>query len=1281
MAKEQCPISTDQLEFNNLVQSKQTEVIKSFWKVFSNDYGLKENQLDALKKSLNQLNLKLRRQENDKDSRKNIKLTKRQIKEIEQRLVDEPKKRPIIKRIEKMLINHVTHLQESQLFGEHVKPLTIFSVLKETMSIPRSIRFDKLSELDSGTLASIERQVSRELHELKKRSEKESKLSWFQDMVMHPLAVSRQFDPTGNSYELMKNTIELAQNAYSSRAGYENTLNDIQLNVEDIVLNEKQQSGPGGAYMFLHDIGDVAATEDDLEQSKKNLYEFLHDIGDNQLVKLIPSPIVGKNLEGELVWTDEFKKKREQLDGTVRSDLDIWKEKIDKQAKSGLNASGDIQKYVHKVGETEIVYYYLMIERKDDRGRVFNVAYEVPYQKFTTESGNIVDRLEFAPHQMNTEFWTAFRERKPSEHLAGISYVDQLNRPQIATGRMQSGWYRATDYKTVIGKKTNKKQMQSGETFTGQTYIDYEMDEDMNNQERNFGIPDAIWDSHAELDKMFQEVAQDIYDANVEVNNRILNVLKKKFKGKDIDLQTDNIPEMIAEAFGVDVDMLNMNFYITGKDLQTAKIHTFNNDFSTRKNYRPIMYSDPDKMYFLLKSREKAHSALKRLKGEKANLETQELTKDIMTKKRILNKQIEDMESVYKNEDLTVGRVLGTQESAPKVNQVTAIKAAKHRSNSSNPLKKTDIVELNGEPQEVVISNGKRKDAQVFNDYLQQTFVSIQQNKVKLDLLEAITNGMPESIKEYAIDQTKAALGRDDIKGLGFFGLDFSDKGKGIFGIDLTESDLGYYLDVNNKITSANLLKGPMTAVTNNFQRFGYATLSDFETMRKARDWRIRDKNGEASKAAAYAGITDEIQTLADGLVPGSLSAEGQEHWASGFWNKTIMAGLLLSSSRGDFTKKMLRSNNMTSRWWRKIADFMISKDYSKFRIDLKKPLSEQQQELFKAREEALGDIWLLTRGLQDAIKGGKEGKAEERAINKKLGRTFSDSVINSHLKFSLGGGAIVRLATGKGWKELRFSDSEKFMRIEALYIAAQELKKSGSIDPDLKGVSIYQHPKVVAHARLLVNNVMFSMSQANLSKMFRGRVGKTLFKFKPYMWNQMGAEWNIIQSYIDELKNKNLTKRERYNVLKGLMTNPKGKSQEQMRNMLFWRGITTFFSTIGTHWIFGAKIQRQLTRRLFGYSGSNAASRGLEFQLVKVPLNAFLTSLMFMGAIDEDEKVYEETYRNFIPLIFNIFIDTLSGDDAFKGVRVYSKGLYEMIEAMKYMMKDHNKVASSGYY
>ena len=1298
-----CNLDKDYLDFNNAILTKKEEVIKAYWEVFKNSYGLNDEQAGALEESINQIQLKIRRLKRAinkgtggrtvvSENKKKYDSLQRQLVELEKKFAEYAPKRKIIKRIEKMIVNHVMHVQENGLFKEMVDPVTLMKVMKDTMQLPRSIMFDKLSDLDNSTLLSIESQMASELHTLKQLSEKESKLTWYQDQIMHPLAISRMLDPTGNSYKVIKSTIDLATNAYSSRSQYEVVVSEVMQSIATLVGGDKNGDYP---FMFMHDVGDLKPTEEDQAISMDNIVKFLHEIGDKELVKLIPRPIVGYNAAGELTYTKDFLTKREQSDGSIKSDYTLWREAIQRQIDSGLEASGDIQKYTHRVGDQERTYYYLMIERTDEEGRVFNVAYEVPFEEFETKSGDKVDRLTFPPNKKNVKKYQEWFQRNPSEHLGGVFKYDvKTGEAVLEPGRMIPGWYRARDYKNFTGLKSGKKQREKGEKFTGQTYIDYQIDEDMNNQERKsgygkksvFGMPAELFDLHHKLNEMFQQVAQDIIENNKKIEARMKIVLKNIVGGDEekIDLRKININELIAEKMNVDIDLLNMNINVTGNTLKDARIWTVNSEFSERRNYMPIIYSDPDKISMLLKSRQKAISMRDKVQKDYDRVKNEVATEENVKEKNKLKDRLKELNTLVVHEDATVKRVLGMSPNVPKVNQITAVKAAKHRSSQSNPLEQTTEVTVNGETTTEVTNHGRRKDSGVFSDYLQQTYISMEQNEVKMQLLEALDKGMSETMKEYTIDQVKASFGRDDVKA-GFLFLDYSDV-KMMLNETGTLNDVGYLLDVNNKLLSANLLKSPVTALVNNFQRMGYGIVSDMGLVLDAMEWRTNPANAkEVRDAAAFAGITDEITTIADGLIPGNLSAEGQEHWLSGFWNKAIMGALVLSSSRSDFIKKTLRGSGMVATFWQKTADFLVYQDVSRFGIDIKKPLSEQQQQLFEAREEALSDMWLLTRGL--AIVDEDTGevidlipKEERPYLDKKLGRTFANNIINSHLQFSLQGGALMHL-WGARPGMLKFTESEKNMRIESLYIAAEELKRKGTIDPELKSINLYKHPKVVAHARLLVNNVMFSMSTANLPKMFRGKIGKTLFKFKPYMWNQMGAEYNIMQSWWYNVANENLNIADRMNVIKDTLINPKGPEQKQMRSLFVTRGLATAVTTTGTHMIFGAKFARTIMRRMFGYAGVNVATRGADFQIMKVLMNAFLTGLMFSGAWgDEDEKVYQEFRRNFYPIFVNIILDTWRGEDPWRGVRVYSTGLYNMIDMIR-EFKNSQKVATRGMY
>ena len=115
MAKEQCPTTTEQLSFNNIVNSKRIEARAAYFKVFSNDYGLGIAMADNYKESINRFKLQVRKlqRKSDKESKKEVKIINRQIKDMTFKLDEFKDKKPILKRIEKLLMNLILQLQNS----------------------------------------------------------------------------------------------------------------------------------------------------------------------------------------------------------------------------------------------------------------------------------------------------------------------------------------------------------------------------------------------------------------------------------------------------------------------------------------------------------------------------------------------------------------------------------------------------------------------------------------------------------------------------------------------------------------------------------------------------------------------------------------------------------------------------------------------------------------------------------------------------------------------------------------------------------------------------------------------------------------------------------------------------------------------------------------------------------------------------------------------------------------------------------------------------------------
>jgi hypothetical protein len=47
------------------------------------------------------------------------------------------------------------------------------------------------------------------------------------------------------------------------------------------------------------------------------------------------------------------------------------------------------------------------------------------------------------------------------------------------------------------------------------------------------------------------------------------------------------------------------------------------------------------------------------------------------------------------------------------------------------------------------------------------------------------------------------------------------------------------------------------------------------------------------------------------------------------------------------------------------------------------------------------------------------------------------------------------------------------------------------------------------------------------------------------------------------------------------------------------------------------------------------------------------------MGDDDEEEAIYQNAARYFLPVFVNVAIDTFTGDDPLKGLQIYSKGAH----------------------
>jgi hypothetical protein len=237
-------------------------------------------------------------------------------------------------------------------------------------------------------------------------------------------------------------------------------------------------------------------------------------------------------------------------------------------------------------------------------------------------------------------------------------------------------------------------------------------------------------------------------------------------------------------------------------------------------------------------------------------------------------------------------------------------------------------------------------------------------------------------------------------------------------------------------------------------------------------------------------------------------------------------------------------------------------------------------------------------------------------------------------------------------------------MREEAALIGAYLAWQNGLIPTEEMDDydSPLLHPIALNAGREMVYATMFGMSQQFLSKMFRGAIGQTIWKFKPYQWHQMRAEWKYFDTYKKSIKHLGRGERLiRYAKLFNPNHIPKSRVEMRMKRFLGTRflwavaGSTkyTMIPMLNAVYRTAYNVIRGLTGQ-----GLGPAIRGGS----SVIIQSTLQTLFMMGAIadfydDEDEeKIFQETYRLFLPMFVNMFIEMMKSKDPVDAILLPTK-------------------------
>jgi hypothetical protein len=76
---------------------------------------------------------------------------------------------------------------------------------------------------------------------------------------------------------------------------------------------------------------------------------------------------------------------------------------------------------------------------------------------------------------------------------------------------------------------------------------------------------------------------------------------------------------------------------------------------------------------------------------------------------------------------------------------------------------------------------------------------------------------------------------------------------------------------------------------------------------------------------------------------------------------------------------------------------------------------------------------------------------------------------------------------------------------------------------------------------------------------------------------------------------------------------------------------------------------------------------RGLESQIISTVMKTLMTGAALAGMFgsDEEERIYQDSFRYFMPMYFNVIWDTIHEGDPFRVVQLYSKGTYDLLNEL----------------
>ena len=541
----------------------------------------------------------------------------------------------------------------------------------------------------------------------------------------------------------------------------------------------------------------------------------------------------------------------------------------------------------------------------------------------------------------------------------------------------------------------------------------------------------------------------------------------------------------------------------------------------------------------------------------------------------------------------------------------------------------------------------RRKDRELWNEYIDQAYRAIYFFKVKAQLAKTILaiQDKPRLI-HYIVDEIKANSGHADIEA-GFMWAKYGDElvSKVVPGEFTPEQLRDIGLIIRGYKTGITL--GTWTSMGNNTQRMNKILNYGFKYWLKAiRANKHGDSNFSAEELRSQVketGIIEPFNAYIDMLTMGFSGEDvGWKEMilplrdVAALWKNTSLNGWLASSS--GWNKILNRAAERTQA--ESVETAALASMSSKI----------SQEELNKAKV----GLW---KYVHTDIKDKKILRRMLRELRLGLTKRYINRLVKWKIDWHLFG---KKLLTMKG--------SEEEMRTEAGIESFYISEDLGIVQIPAKGPWKYtDFPEVVQMARIVTYANYFGLSKPFMGKVFRGLVGGTSFQWKQYDYNQIiiesqkfrnavlsneygpgwgtvGLPFNIAYQILKKTARApgiiSPKYKELVNLVPYLRINKEfdSKPMDDLTNLLLTRGVLSVASTLmwynSVHYGIWRVLIRSIkilsrdthTQRMMWGGSSPLVSRMIHIAL-------FLNMIKNMAVRDEDEEKILDIVRDWMPV------------------------------------------------